>query len=159
MGVDYYKTAMINELNTNKVALIELAEEEIRSMVNEINEKNLSKPQVQVKLKDIQNKLATELKSKLKNRLKVELEGEIVGTIQVLERKVYLNKDKTILFDGSSLFEATSIKLDNDGKSVIVEGLIFGYNDGKEHDLGFEMEFILPNIIALDIDVDTSRGS
>ena len=142
MGIDYYKTAMINELNTNKDALIEFAEDQIKILVNDINEKKLLESKVQERLKEIQKNIAEKLKTDLEDK------------ISDLEKEIYLDAD--IYYDGSSLFNSSSIKLDNDGRSVIVDGLIFGHNGEKEHDLGLEMEFILPDIIALDIDVDTN---
>jgi len=142
MGVDYYKTALSNELNSNKERLIELGEDRIKLLVKEIIEKNLSEAKIQERLKAIQISLAE------------NLEELLIITISNLDKTVDVNLDNAISFDGEKLFDPNNVYWINDGGSVVVMGDIKGKNKEWNQDLTFEMEIILPNIKSLKLDAD-----
>jgi len=129
MGVDYYKTAIVNEFNNKKHDLKVLAQDEINNMVNslEYKEKSDNDIWVESKLENIRQKLIIELESHF---------DEVVGSFSV-EKTI----DKTVKFNKKGVIEAGEIA---DG--VIVEGIVTGHSGTYTKDLDFDITFKVPEL-------------
>jgi len=129
-GVDYYKTAIVNEFNNEKYNLMVLAQDEINNLVNslEYKEKSNNDIWVESKLEDIRQKLIIELESHY---------DEVMGSFLV-EKTI----DITVKFASKGAINADKIA---DG--VIVAGIVTGHSGTYTKDLNFNIKFIVPELI------------
>ncbi|MFD1927279.1 hypothetical protein ACFSFY_04280 [Sporosarcina siberiensis] len=127
MGVDYYKTAIVNEFNKEKSKLQKQVNDEVKSL----DGTKITKEDMPIKLEKIRQKVQTDLEIYLK---------KVVPNIPLpIDYPISVN----MKFDKLNLLSIIQVS-----KGVKIEGIISGYSGGEKYkkDLGFDITFEVPKI-------------
>ncbi|WP_172369028.1 hypothetical protein [Sporosarcina jiandibaonis] len=150
MGVDHYKTAMLNEFINRREELIIAAQHEINELVANPDFAGLNETQKEDELQDISLEIGEMLKSFLDAKIQTLLGGERVTPID--------GDTKYELVDLSVKIEDVVEEVEVEvTKQVVVNGKISGVSTNTNKDkreLEFDLKFNFINLSNVNLDID-----